>query len=152
MRSFLPLILLAFPIAEIYVLVKLFNQYGIWVLLYLVTVFVLGLQLIRGEKSLLNDRIMQNLSAGGNPIKTMMGTARNMIAGVLLMVPGVITDVIAVVLLLIPMQQGAKAANNSSYKQEEPETEHRETYEDAQPTESDVIEGEYTRVKDDKGQ
>ncbi|MDP1766885.1 MAG: FxsA family protein, partial [Methylotenera sp.] len=42
MRLILTLALLAFPIAEIWILINLFQQYGWWVLLYLVAVGLLG--------------------------------------------------------------------------------------------------------------
>jgi UPF0716 protein FxsA len=129
MRLILTLALLAFPIAEIWILVNLFQQYGWWVLLYLVAMVLLGLQLIRDEKLLFSGRVMQSLSQGGNPMKAMFGSARNIIAGILLIIPGVLTDVIAVVLLLIPVDKSA--IKSSTFKQ--------------QAANDDVIEGEFHR-------
>ena len=77
MRLIFMLILLAFPIAEIWILVSLMHQYGWWVVLYLVVVALLGLQLIRDEKLLFSGRMMQSLTQGGNPMKAMFGSARN---------------------------------------------------------------------------
>jgi UPF0716 protein FxsA len=131
MRLVLLLILLAFPIAEIWILVSLMHQYGWWVVLYLVVVALLGLQLIRDEKLLFSGRMMQGLMQGGNPIKAMFGSARNIFAGVLLIIPGVMTDVIAAVLLLIPIH------NN---KVQEPPT-----YQSEKAANDDVIEGEFHR-------
>ena len=129
MRLILTLALLAFPIAEIWILVNLFQQYGWWVLLYLVAMVLLGLQLIRDEKLLFSGRMMQSLSQGGNPMKAMFGSARNIIAGILLIIPGVITDLIAVVLLLIPVDKSA--IKSTTFKQ--------------QAANDDVIEGEFHR-------
>lgn len=129
MRLILTLALLVFPIAEIWILVNLFQQYGWWVLLYLVAMVLLGLQLIRDEKLLFSGRVMQSLSQGGNPRKAMFGSARNIIAGILLIIPGVLTDVIAVVLLLIPVDKSA--IKSSTFKQ--------------QAANDDVIEGEFHR-------
>jgi UPF0716 protein FxsA len=141
MRFFVMLILLAFPFAEIFLLVELAHRYGWWLLFYLVVIGFLGLQLIRGEKLLMSAKMMQSLSSGGNPIKTMLGSARNMVAGVLLIIPGVITDIIAVLLLLIPFGKPSLAsATNGQYQQP--------TYEKA--ANDDVIEGEYTKIDDDK--
>lgn len=124
------LALLALPIAEISILISLANQYGWWVLLYLVVVALLGLQLIRDEKLLFSVRMMQNLTQGGNPIKALFGSARNIIAGILLIIPGVLTDIIAVVLLLIPVN---KSGQNASKHQSR------------QAANDDVIEGEFHR-------
>ena len=74
MRFLIFIILLAFPFAEVFVLVKLGQAYGWWLLVYLVAITYLGLQLIRGEKLLISAKMMQSLSAGGNPIKTMLGS------------------------------------------------------------------------------
>ncbi len=140
MRLLFALILLAFPIAEIVVLIQLADAYGWWLLVYLVVIGYLGLQLIKSEKTQMSANMMQSLSAGGNPIKTMMATARNMFAGFLLLIPGVITDFIAVILLLIPIQQ-AKATSGQN------RTQHQNPYQHA--SNDDIIEGEYTEIKED---
>jgi UPF0716 protein FxsA len=141
MRFLIMLILLAFPFAEIFLLIQLGDEYGWWLLLYLVVIGYLGLQLIRGEKLLISAKMMQSLSAGGNPIKTMLGSARNMVAGVLLIIPGIITDIIAVILLLIPISKPSpNTTTNHQYQQS--------TYTKA--ANDDVIEGEYTKIDDDK--
>ena len=140
------LILLAFPFAEIFLLIQLGNEYGWWLLLYLVVIGYLGLQLIRGEKLLISAKMMQSLSSGGNPIKSMLGSARNMVAGVLLIIPGIITDIIAVILLLIPISKpspGSSFENNTTNNQYQ-----QSTYTKA--ANDDVIEGEYTKIDDDK--
>ncbi|HEY0562009.1 MAG TPA: FxsA family protein [Methylophilus sp.] len=104
MRFLLVLILLAFPFAELFLLVQLAERYGWWLLLYLVVVGYLGLQLFRGEKLLISAKMMHSLTSGGSPMHTIMGSARNMFAGILLLIPGVMTDVIAVILLLMPVK------------------------------------------------
>jgi UPF0716 protein FxsA len=72
---------------------------------------------------------MQSLNQGGNPMKAMFGSARNIIAGILLIIPGVLTDLIAVVLLLIPVSKSE--IKPSTFKQ--------------QTANDDVIEGEFHR-------
>ena len=141
MRFLIGISLLAFPFVEIFLLVNLAQKYGWWVLFYLVVIGFLGLQLIRGEKLLLSAKMMQSLSAGGNPIKTLLGSARNMVAGVLLIIPGVITDILAVILLLIPMSKPSLAGATNKQQQQQPR------YEKA--ANDDVIEGEYVEIKED---
>ncbi len=147
MRFLIGLILLAFPFAELFLLISLADEYGWWVLLYLVVIAYLGLQLIRGEKLLLTAKMMQSLTSGGNPVKTMLGSARNMVAGVLLIIPGVITDMIAVVLLLIPISKQNPDATTNQYEQ--PFQQSYQANSDARAANDDVIEGEYTHVQDD---
>lgn len=147
MRFLIGLILLAFPIAEIFLLVELGQRYGWWLLLYLVVIGYLGLQLIRGEKSLISAKMMQSISTGGNPIKTMLGSARNMVAGVLLLIPGVITDMIAVILLLIPIQQPKVNVSGQASNQANYETSYNNS--NKQAANDDVIEGEYVEIKEE---
>ena len=148
MRFLIFIILLAFPFAEVFVLVKLGQAYGWWLLVYLVAITYLGLQLIRGEKLLISAKMMQSLSAGGNPIKTMLGSARNMVAGVLLIIPGVITDAIAVILLLIPFsKQNGKPNLDGTTNQHVP-NQQPFNYKATQAANDDVIEGEFVEIKE----
>lgn len=133
MRLFLWVCLLAFPIAEIWILVKLFQAYGILVLFYLVVMVYLGLRLIREEKALFSTRLMQGLMQGAHPIKNIFASARIFIAGVLLVIPGVITDVIAAILLLIPAPRVIPPDTKSA-----PFSTH-------EAANDDVIEGEFRR-------
>ncbi|HEY0906664.1 MAG TPA: FxsA family protein [Methylophilus sp.] len=136
MRFFIFAILLAFPIMEIAVLIELCDRYGWWVLAYLILIGYLGLRLIRSEKDLIAARMFQQLGAGGHPVGALLSTARNMFAGVLLLIPGVITDVIAVVLLLMPAgQKAAGTPGQQGFR-----------YQDS--ANDEVIEGEFTEVHD----
>lgn len=99
---FLLLILLVFPILEIWLLMKLANQYGWWVLVYVILMAMLGWRLIQEEKQFFLSRTMQGMMQGGAPMVALAGGAKNLLAGVLLIIPGVVTDFIAVILLLIP--------------------------------------------------
>lgn len=139
MRFFVMLILLAFPFAEIFLLVKLAHLYGWWLGLYLVVITVLGLRLIKEERTLFSAKMMQSVGAGNNPFSTMMGSARNLFAGVLLLIPGVISDAIAVLLLLIPIRQ-PKLGDNQAYRNPS------EARYDAAAND-DIIEGEFVEIK-----
>lgn len=157
MRYLIGLILLAFPFAELFLLISLADAYGWWLLFYLVVVGFLGLQLIRGEKLLMTAKMMQSLASGGNPVKTMIGSARNMVAGVLLIIPGVMTDMIAVILLLIPVnkQSSGQNANANNHQYEQPfqqQPNDQQNYRqqaNVSAANDDVIEGEYKHVPDD---
>lgn len=135
MRFLSGLILLAFPIAEIWLLIELFQQYGWLMLFYLMGIGWLGIRMIREEKALFSGRVMQTMFEGGSPIKAIFGGARNIIAGILLLLPGVITDIIAVLLLLVPIKS-----------QTPPTMEFRSTPDQNKPNvNDDVIEGEFRR-------
>ena len=148
MRFILGLILLAFPFAELFLLINLADRYGWWLLFYLVVIGYLGLQLIRGEKLLLTAKMMQSMAAGGNPVKTMLGSARNMVAGILFIIPGVITDIIGVILLLIPVSK--QNPNPTTKQKEQPFQQSYQQKPEARAANDDVIEGEFVEIKDDK--
>lgn len=131
MRFIIILCLLAFPIVEIALLIGLASEYGWKVLLYIIVVAILGLRLIRDEKQMLTGRVMQSLMGGAHPIKAIFGSARNIIAGILLVIPGVITDVIAVILLLMPVKHIPPSASTGSHSKS--------------AANDDVIEGEFRR-------
>lgn len=135
MRFLIVLILLAFPILEIAILIQLCERYSWWVLVYLILIGYLGIQLIRSEKDLIARRIFQQMGAHSNPVGAIFSSARTMFAGVLLLVPGVVTDAIAVILLLIPTPKDAAQANSKS-------SPFRASAND------DVIEGEFTEVNE----
>lgn len=122
------LILLAFPVLEIWLLIELGNRYGWWLLGYLLLVAALGWRLLQEEKFLLLGRMAQTLSQGGTPARALFGTAKNLLAGLLLILPGVISDVIAVILLLLP---SPKATAGQTYS--------------GKAANDDVIEGEFRR-------
>ena len=144
MRFLLLLTILAFPIAEIWTLIYLSSQYGWWVLLYLVVVALLGLQLIRDEKMLFTGRIVQNLMQGGNPIKAMFGSAKNIIAAILLIIPGILTDIIAAILLLIPVNNLQQTPSNRKSAEFNDADLSKSKYQN-RAANDDVIEGEFHR-------
>ena len=152
MRFIVLLVVLAFPIAEIWALITLGQLYGWWLLVYLVVVGFLGLQLIRQEKLLFSARMMQSLTQGGNPLKAMFGSARTIIAGILLMVPGVISDLIAAALLLMPAPKTPPNANTYYDADGQPQSsdasQHQSTMRPRQAANDDVIEGEFKREDD----
>lgn len=130
MRLIFLLGMLTFPVVEIWILINLFQQYGSIVALYLLAIAVLGIQLIRDEKSLFSIRMMQTLSQGANPFKAIFSSARNIIAGILLVIPGIMTDIIAALLLLIPISSDVQKT---------------EAYQTKPAANDDVIEGEFHR-------
>jgi UPF0716 protein FxsA len=130
-------ILLAFPVLEIWLLIELGSRYGVWVLVYLVTVAVLGWRLLQDEKLLMFGRMAQTLTQGGTPAKALFGSAKNLIAGIFLIIPGVLSDALAVVLLLIPSAKVGYTGPMHDGAQPPPSQQ--------KAANDDVIEGEFRR-------
>jgi UPF0716 protein FxsA len=98
--------LLAFPVLEGWLLFRLGERFGWWVVAWLVLAVVCGVLLIRMEKLVWALRIAGSLRAQRSPIVALLASARSVVAGLLLIFPGVITDVLAVLLLLWPLPKG----------------------------------------------
>jgi UPF0716 protein FxsA len=101
-------ILLAFPLFELYLLVRLAAIYGWWLAFYLLFTATAGWLLIQEERLVVFGRLMRIMQSGHHPLVALLTSARKLLAGVLLILPGVLSDIIAVLLLLIPMSYGVR--------------------------------------------
>ena len=131
MRKIIIIFLILLPGLELAGVIYFFNIYGWWFLLYLILIAILGWQLIREEKANAFSKLTGLMSRGGNPAEAIMGSAKNFLAGILFLFPGVITDVFGMLILL----QGVKV---SALKKEQA----HKPYEGKAP---DIIEGEFHR-------
>lgn len=100
---FLLLILLAFPVLELVLLFKLGAMFGWWLALYLLASAILGLLLIQDERIMVFGRLVQALQQDRHPLLALFASARKMIAGLLLIFPGIVSDVLALLLLILPL-------------------------------------------------
>ena len=125
------LLVLSFPVLEAAGIFWLAKQMGWWVLVWLIVAGFAGLSLIRLERVAWSMRLLSTLRSGTPIGATLFASGRVLVAGGLLLFPGVISDILAVVLLLLPgtslKRRGAvpRAAND------------------------DVLEGEFQRERDD---
>ncbi len=102
MRLLLLAILLGFPILEFALLARLAETHGWWVLVWLVVAAMAGIALLKEARFALVARLGAALAAGQFSIAAVVDSARTVIAGLLLIFPGVISDFIALTLLLLP--------------------------------------------------
>lgn len=109
---FILLILLAFPVLEVTLLVALADHIGWWLLFYLLAAAAFGAMLIAQERVTAVARILQTVQQGKHPVRALLTSAKTMVAGVLFMLPGVISDVVAVILLLIRLPSSQRPAAN----------------------------------------
>lgn len=151
------LILLVFPLLELWLLATLAYHYGWWLLLYLVLVGAVGWQLIKDEQMLLPLRMLSSLRNAGrqsHPLFLILVGFKNLIAGLLLMIPGVLSDAIALVILFWPHTE-SKAANDADFldpveprawSDEKTQNGNRQAADaEAQAHQHTVIEGEFRR-------
>lgn len=102
MRNFLILvILLGFPVLEIFTLVQLADVIGWWLLLWLLSAALAGGLLLREAGFAAPARLLLALQSGQSLGVSLWYGFVPFIAGILLIFPGVISDAIALVLLLM---------------------------------------------------
>jgi UPF0716 protein FxsA len=101
-RLLLIAILLGFPVLEAVVMVRLGQTLGWWLLAWLVFAACAGMALIKEARFALLARLAAGLAHGQFSIVALTDSARTVIAGLLLIYPGVISDLIALTLLLLP--------------------------------------------------
>jgi len=132
-------LLILVPFIEIWGYFKLGSLYGWWYFLYMVVVGVLGWRMIKEEKSQLLFRMMNSFQSAGSPFQMIMGTAKNMIAGGLFLFPGIVTDLIAIILLVMP----SKNSNDNLFQEMQNRFNQKKQKDDS------VIEGEFKKEDDD---
>jgi len=107
MRFVLIGILLGFPILELVVLVRLSETLGWWILVWVVLAACAGMALIKEARFALVARLAAGFAQGRFSIGALTDSARTVLAGLLLIFPGVVSDLIAITLLLLPRPKAA---------------------------------------------
>ncbi len=142
MRFIILTILVAFPLAEGAVLYKLAageQGHAGWVLAWVIFAAIAGIVLIKQARFSLISRLGQALAHGQFSLAALIDSFRTVIAGLLLVFPGVLSDVLALTILLIPIREPAvaRAANGP-----------RQGRHTGPPVNPDgVIEGEFRRER-----
>jgi UPF0716 protein FxsA len=97
------LLLILWPIAELFVAFKVAEAIGfLWTLLLIVASWPIGSWAMRSQGRLVMRHLREAMAAGEAPARSMLEGALVVVGGLLLIVPGFITDVVGVLLLLPP--------------------------------------------------
>ncbi len=106
--SLIPFLLLAVPMMEIAAFIAVGSQIGVFPTLALVVLTaVAGSILLRIQGFGLIDRIRQVLEAGGVPDRELVHGVMILLAGVLLLTPGFVTDTMGFLLFIPPIRDAA---------------------------------------------
>jgi UPF0716 protein FxsA len=107
-RLLLLAILLGFPLLEATLLVQLSGGgHGWWVFAWCVLAACAGMALIKEARFALVARLGAAFAEGRFNIAALVDSARTVVAGLLLIFPGVVSDFIALALLLLPVPRPA---------------------------------------------
>ena len=91
MRLIFILALFLLPFIELWGLFRFGAMYGWWFFLYIVVMAILGWQLIQDEKALVLGKLMGMMTQGGNIAASILGSAKNLLAGALFLFPGILS-------------------------------------------------------------
>jgi UPF0716 protein FxsA len=110
MATLLPLLLLALPVLDIISLVQAGGLLGFWPTLALVVgAGLAGAFLVRQQGLAIGASVRASLAEGRLPVIEAFDAACVLIAGALLLLPGLVSDVVAFALLLPPVRAGLRA-------------------------------------------
>lgn len=104
MRYILLAILIGFPLAEAALLVAVGEGHAMWVIAWLLMAAVIGIVLIKEARFALVARLASSLAQGRFSLSALIDSGRTVLAGLLLIFPGLMSDVMALLLLLLPVR------------------------------------------------
>src|SRR3954470_2764830 len=109
MLFYLFLLLIVLPLTEIFILVQIGYATSAWVPIAIVLVTgVVGSALARAQGLKVANRIREEMAAGHMPADAVIDGFLVLLAGILFVLPGVLTDVVGIALLFPPSRQLVK--------------------------------------------
>jgi UPF0716 protein FxsA len=101
--GFAGIIAVAIPALEIVGIYLVGSRIGFgWTLIWLVAAMIVGGMVINQERASFMPRLQQAMAQGHPPFGLLWASGRRFLAGVLLIIPGPLSDFIALILLLWP--------------------------------------------------
>lgn len=106
MRFVVLAILLAFPAADLYVTARVARATGVPLWIWLAGALLMGLLLLRNERIEFRARTVAALHGEQSLLRGVLDSGRKVLAAFLLILPGVVSDLMALVLLALPLNVG----------------------------------------------
>jgi UPF0716 protein FxsA len=106
MRLIVLVILLGFPAADLYATVRFAQWTGVPVWVWLSISVVSGLLLLRNERMAFRANVLAALHGEQSLLRGVVDSGRKVLAGIFLLLPGVMSDLFAVGLLMLPINIG----------------------------------------------
>ncbi len=155
MRLILLILFIAMPLLEIAVFIQMGQAIGIWMtILIVIATAVIGTTVLHAQGFAVWQRFGETMRQGAPPIEPVTEGVLLLIAGALLLTPGLITDAVGAILLVPPLRQliarwginrllgrGIFTVHHSTNAHEPPPNEPPESHRS-----ETIIEGEFTRV------
>ena len=110
MRFVALLIVLIFPVLDVLATIRFARWTGIPTLVWLAASAIAGVLLLRKERVTFRAKTLAALRGDQPLLRGLLDSGRRVLAALLLISPGVISDVIALLLLLLPINLGTTLA------------------------------------------
>jgi len=96
-----------------FVVVRFARWTGVPVWLWLLVATLAGLNLLRHERTAFRARTIAAMHGGEPILRGLLDSGRKVLAGVLLILPGIVSDLVALLLLAFPLNVGRDLAPNT---------------------------------------
>jgi UPF0716 protein FxsA len=110
MRFVLLAIVLGFPLVDLYTTVRFARWTGLPVWAWLAVGVVAGLYLLRNERMAFRAKTVAAMHGEQPLLRGLLDSGRKVLAGALFLVPGILSDLIALLLLALPLNLGREFA------------------------------------------
>jgi UPF0716 protein FxsA len=125
MRFVLLGIVLVFPLFDLYVTARFARWTGIPLWIWLGASLVAGLWLLRNERLAFRRNTVAALHGEQSLLRGLVDSGRKVLAGILFIIPGILSDGVALLLLLLPINHGrlrpqAATAGRAPFNRNEP--------------------------------
>ena len=105
MRLVFLAIVLLFPLLDLYVTARFARWSGVPMWFWLVSSAVAGIWLMRTERVEFRSRVVAAMHGEYPLLRGLVDSGRKVLAGLLFILPGVLSDVLGLLLLLLPINQ-----------------------------------------------
>ena len=108
MRFVVLAIVMAFPVLDLYVTVRFARWTGVPVWAWIGVAMVGGFLLLRNERTAFRARTVAALHGEQSLLRGLVDSGRKVLAAMLLILPGVVSDLVALLLLALPINVGRR--------------------------------------------
>lgn len=106
MRFLLLAIVLAFPLLDLYATVRFARWTGVPAWVWLGMSIVTGFVLLHSERHTFRARLMAAMHGEQTMLRGLVDSGRKQLAAILFLLPGIVSDVLALMLLALPLNVG----------------------------------------------
>jgi UPF0716 protein FxsA len=114
MRFIVLFILLSFPVIDVMVTMRFARWTGIPTLVWLLASAAVGTLLLRHERGGFRARTLGALRGDQPLMRGLVDSGRKVLAAMLFILPGILSDLLAIALLLLPINLGRRLATQSA--------------------------------------